>query len=65
MIAGKTSFAKCSTNAFVVSMTFLHYRTAVAASAIIGLLVYGAVKHADFIMALGQSVDLSTGCGDL
>jgi hypothetical protein len=29
------------------------------------MLVYGAVKHADFIMALGQSIDLSTGCGDL
>jgi hypothetical protein len=33
-----------------------HYGTAVAASAIMALLVYGAVKHPDFMIALGQSL---------
>jgi hypothetical protein len=33
-----------------------HYGSAVAASAIVGLLVYGALKHPDFMMALGQSL---------
>ncbi len=33
-----------------------HYGTAVAASAIVGLLVYGAAKHPDFMIALGQSL---------
>jgi tetratricopeptide (TPR) repeat protein len=33
-----------------------HYGTAVAASAIVALLVYGAVKHPDFMTALGQSL---------
>ena len=33
-----------------------HYGTAIAANAIVGLLVYGAVAHPDFMTALGQSV---------
>jgi hypothetical protein len=33
-----------------------HYGTAIAATAIVGLLVYGAVAHPDFMTALGQSV---------
>jgi hypothetical protein len=34
-----------------------HYGSAVAASAIVGLLVYGALKHPDFMMALGQGLN--------
>ena len=33
-----------------------HYGTAIAATAIVGLLVYGAVAHPDAVTALGQSV---------
>ncbi|GEM_PF-2531694 len=33
-----------------------HYGTAIVATAIVGLLVYGAVAHPDFMMGLGQSV---------
>lgn len=33
-----------------------HYGTAIAATAIVGLLVYGAVAHPDFVTAFGQSV---------